>query len=149
MFKLMQLKSLERRSFQLTVGLEEGYGTGIKHTIEEVKALIGKWLEARRTSGQKSLSGSVSDKTMIYAWDVPAGGVKVANEDIAVFSGEVSPVYCADYSDADVEAVLFDLAVFLGETLKQTRMYVAYKDRIHVLENDQAPHPTRKIAVAS
>ena len=145
MFKPLTLQSNARRSFQITVGLEEGYGTGIKHTTKEVQDLIGEWLAVRMAVNEKSLAGGVFSGTLIYAWNTPATGIKVTSEDIAVFSGEVSPVYCAHYTDDEVKEVLYNLASFIGIRLKQTRMYVAYKDEIQVYEDDQAAHPTRPV----
>ena len=142
MFKPLKLqKSNARRPFQITIGLEEGYGTGIKHTALEVQNLIGLWITGRMERGEKSVSGVLIPAPLVYAWNTPTTGIKVATEDVVMFVGDVSPVYCAHYTDDDVRALLYDLAAFLGGKLKQTRMYVAYRDEIQVYEDDQAVYP--------
>ncbi|HEU5114204.1 MAG TPA: hypothetical protein VFT82_00380 [Candidatus Paceibacterota bacterium] len=142
MFVPLELKSNVRRSFQISIGLEEGYGSGIRHTKREVEHLIGEWIKSRMEKGEKSVAGAVVPGTMIYAWNSPLAGVLVNFEDLVFFVGDVSPLYCADYTDDEVKEVLRDLASFLGEALKQTRMYVAYRDEMAIYQDDKTLHPT-------
>jgi hypothetical protein len=141
-YKELALKSNERRPFQITVGLEEGYGGGVMHTVQEVEDLLGEWLELRMKKGEKTVSGPVYPGRLVYAWNTPATGIKINKEPLATIVGEVSPVYCSEYTDDEVKEVLRDLACYIGEKLKQTRMYVAYRDKIWVYGDDKATHPT-------
>ena len=58
-----------RRTFQITVGLAEGYGPDANiHTAEEVVSLMENHLKTKAANGQPYLAGSVTTGTVVYAW---------------------------------------------------------------------------------
>ena len=59
-----------------------------------------------------------------------------------MYSGEVSPLYNADLSDGEVEEILNDLAGELGRAFGQTRIYVAYRDKMWILQKENTVTPT-------
>ncbi len=138
-----QVKNNQRRSFQINIGLEEGYGTNKRHTAQDVLDLIGQWMIQRIEAGLPVITGGMLlSGLMVYAWDSETTGVKVNQEDAVLFVGEVNPLYSGDLEDVQVREILFDLAGNLGDQLNQTRMYVMYLDEIFILQNDKAVHPT-------
>lgn len=139
------LQTTERRSFQINIGLMEGYSSGILHTKEEVLDLISLWMRNRMAAKLSCITGgTLIPGTMLYAWDSEATGLVVNREEVVLFVGEVSPFYNADLSDVEAVNALKDLASFLGEKLNQSRMYVMFKSLIWILQNDEIPHPLEK-----
>ena len=69
-----------------------------------------------------------------YAWPLPDGSVGSDREPVALFTGEAVHAYLGGLSDADVEAMLNELAVELGAALGQERLYVAFCDRTWILD---------------
>lgn len=135
-----------RRSFQITVGLMEGYGTKRSHTAMKVENLVEKWMKTRMEAGMPVLTGFVISpkQKMVYGWKSPATGVKTNREDVVSLSGIVNPLYSADLSNDAAIELLKDLASFIGERLAQTRMYIEYMDTVIIIQNDNATHPTEK-----
>ncbi len=147
MFREKRLVSSERRSFQITIGLMEGYNTGVVHTYQEVLDLINIWMRNRMRSGSSCItSGTLINGTMLYTWNSEATGIVTNQENVVMFVGEVNSIHNPGLSDDDAVVALKDLATFLGGVLKQTRMYIMFKKRIIVLENTEVVHPTAKKA---
>ena len=113
-----------RRSFAITLGLQEGYGpTGTTHTAADVVAAAAEWMVARAAIGLSFLTGTVSGEgTVVYAYPDGPGKAGSGTEPSAVFGGEVSVLYCANLDDKDVVYLLNELAVHLGDALGQTRV---------------------------
>ena len=143
-FTRKALKDNKRRSFQINIGLREGYDSKVVHNEDKVIDLIGRWMFMKMTESSRCLTGGVLlSGPMIYAWNSSPTGVKVNIEDTILFVGEVNPLYSADLHDSEVISLLEDLASFLGEELNQTRMYIMYMDQIIILQNDNIDHPTK------
>jgi hypothetical protein len=73
---------------------------------------------------------------------LPAGEVVYAGseaeaahdrEPVAIFTGEVLPLYAADMDDETVRLLLNELASEIGRTLEQEEVHVAYRDRTWTL----------------
>ncbi len=143
MYKIVDGSKGERRSFAITVGLQECYGDDATvHTVEEVVPFIENHLKAAAAAGRQFLTGSVTAGTVVYAWPEGPGNAGGGNEPQAAFVGEVSPLYNADLSDEEVEVILNDLASELGSALGQTRVYVAYRDELWILQKEDTETPT-------
>jgi hypothetical protein len=55
-------------------------------------------------------------------------------EPVAVFTGEVLPLYAGDLDDDTVRAMLNELASEIGGILEQEEVYVSYRDRTWTLK---------------
>ena len=53
---------------------------------------------------------------------------------MAEFTGEAVHAYLGQLPDADIEAMLNELAAALGAALGQERIYVAFSDRTWILD---------------
>jgi len=132
-----------RRSFTVTFGLQEGYGDAARlHTVDEVVTLIESHLKDKAAAGQQYLTGTVTKGQVVYAWPEEGGKAGGGHEAQAAYSGEVSPLYNADLSDEEVEVILNDLASEIGAALGQTRVYVAYRGDIWILQQEESETPT-------
>ncbi len=120
-----------RRSFTISFGRLFGHGARAKSfTMQEVKDVLHAWMTGR-AAGLPFLIGQLSETTFVYAW--PEGPGK-GDERGATFAGKGSVVYDAAATDEGVIARLDDLAVRLGDALRQTHVYVAYGDLTWVIE---------------
>ena len=133
-----------RRSFELTVGLREGYGDhGKTHTLAEAEDLAVEWLKARAAEGRPFLPGTFFLGEVCYAWSgkIPdeAGG---GHEPVAQYRGEVNPLYSADMTDEEAKRILMDLVSFLGRRLGQVRVYLVYRDEVFILQQEEKATPT-------
>lgn len=145
MFVEVRTKSRENRPFQINVGLEEGYGSNIKHYPAEVLTLVATWMENKMRNGEAVITGLILYPALIlYGWNSASTGVKINHENMVALVGNVNPLYSSDLTDEQVILILRDLASFIGESLNQTRMYVTYKDEIRIYQNDKTAHPTEK-----
>jgi len=143
MYKMVEGSSGEARSFAITVGLQEGYGsTGKTHNMEEVVSLIESYLKKLAVDGKPFLTGIITSGTVVYAWPEGTGKAEGGHEPQVVFSGEVTPLYLSSLSDKEVEGFLNDLASFLGEKLGQTRIYLRYKVKAWILQWEGSKTPT-------
>lgn len=117
--------------FVITIGLREGYGpTAKNHNLDDVVAIIEKFLKGCAANGQPYLTGSVTTGTVVYAWPEGQGKSGGGNEPQATYSGEVNPLYNSSMSQVAIEEFLNALASRLGEALGQTRIYIAF-NRTH------------------
>jgi hypothetical protein len=58
-------------------------------------------------------------------------------EPVAIFTGEVLPLYAGDLDDATVRMLLNELASEIGCTLEQEEVHVGYRDRTWTLKPGQ------------
>ena len=143
MYKTVPGSRGERRSFQITVGLAEGYGPTAKtHAPAEVVELVLGHLKTRAADGRPYLTGTVSAGEVVYAWPEGPGKSGGGREPNATYSGEVSPLYNKDLGDEQVVEILNDLASELGSALGQTRVYVAFGHETWVLQKEDTATPT-------
>jgi hypothetical protein len=56
---------------------------------------------------------------------------------VAEFTGEAVHAYLGRLPDADIEAMLNELAAELGAALGQERIYIAFSDRTWILEAEE------------
>src|SRR3989344_3670440 len=131
------IKSGPRRSFELTVGLRPGYGPRTNtHPFPRVIGIVTGHLKACAAAKKPYLSGMIVGGEMCYAWAEPSGVIEGRNEPCAVYRGEVSPLYNAEMTDEAALTWLTGLADLLAESLNQTRIYIAYGDKLHIFQRD-------------
>ena len=127
----------------MTIGLRQGYGVGaVTHTVEEVVDLVVNHLKSRATAGQTFITGTVVSGEVAYVWPDGQGGAGGGHEPIALYKGEVSPLYNEKTSDEEVVQILTDLAQALAEAFGQTRMYMVYRDQVIVFQMEDTVTPT-------
>jgi hypothetical protein len=114
----------------MSIGLIEGYSGSKLHTLQEAEQIVMDWLASQLASGKTYLPGRFDYNRMLYAHHV-----KAVAEETAVYEGEVSPLYNSKVSDKKVTATLIELATLLAKKLKQTRIYLTYRDEIFILED--------------
>lgn len=117
-----------RRSFQIVIGLYEGYNEGKTYSAEEGQRVITAWLIAQKNAGKPYLPGQLIQGTMLYVHEGPHA------EPVLTYMGEVSPLYNSMLKDEEVIEALSELAGRLAEELKQVRVYLMYRDQIFILE---------------
>ena len=124
-----------RRDFRITVGLREGWDEeGRVYDVSEAVRTARGWMRRRLEAGLPALSGMFARAEVTYAWPKPDGTVGSDREPVAIFTGEAVHAYLGHLPDADIEAMLNDLAVELGAALGQERMYVAFGQRTWILD---------------
>lgn len=123
-------KDKRRRSFRMSIGLNEGYEGGKRHTLQEAEQVIMDWLASQLALKKVYLPGRFDYNNMLYAHHS-----KDIAEPIAVYEGDVSPLYNSKVSDKKITATLIELANVLAKKLKQTWIYLTYRDEILVLED--------------
>lgn len=145
MFEEKDLESHERRSFQITIGLIEGYEGTVQHTKEEVITLIGEHTRERLSNFDEDkfcvLGGMLVPATVVHSRSIEKAQHEMVTENVLLFMGDISPVYHAEITDEEVIEALKSLASYLGEKLRQGRMYVTYRDKIFVLHNPAMKRP--------
>jgi hypothetical protein len=125
----------ERREFKITVGLREGYDPdGRVYDVSEPTKIALRWMTDRAAAGRPFLSGMVTRGEVAYAWRRQDGSAGRDREPVAIFTGEVIPLYAGGLTDAEVEAMLNELAALLGEALRQERIYIAYRDQTWIVK---------------
>ena len=124
-----------RRDFRISVGLREGWDAeGRVFDISEAVRTARAWMKRRVAAGLPALSGMFTRAEVTYAWPLPEGGVGSDREPVALFTGEAVHAYLGALPDAEIEAMLNDLACELGAALGQERMYVAFCERTWILD---------------
>lgn len=132
-----------RRSFAITVSLQEGYGeTGKIHSIEDAVKSAMEWMKARASQGLPFITGTFISGQVVYAWPEGEGKAGGGSEPEVVFQGEVSPLYLGNLTDEEAKSLLNDLASKLGVDLGQTRVYVSYRDETWILQAEGKETPT-------
>lgn len=128
-----------RREFKITVGLREGYDPeGRVYDIGEATKIALRWMTERAGAGKPFLSGMVTRGEVAYAWRED-GSVGRDREPVAIFTGEVIPLYAGQVADGEIEAMLNELAALLGAALKQERIYIAYRDQTWIVKRKGSP----------
>ena len=124
-----------RRDFRISVGLREGWDPeGRVFDVSEAVRTARAWMKHRVEAGQPALSGMFTRAEVTYAWPRPDGTVGSDREPVAEFTGEAVHAYLGHLPDADIEAMLNELAAALGAALGQERIYVAFSDRTWILD---------------
>jgi hypothetical protein len=124
-----------RRDFRITVGLREGWtAEGRVFDVSEAVRTARLWMTRRAEAGLPALSGMFTRAEVTYAWRKDDGAVGSDREPVAIFEGEAVHAYLGALSDAEIEAMLNDLAAELGAALGQERLYVAFCDRTWILD---------------
>lgn len=129
-----------RRNFQLTVGLREGWDAeGRVYDVSEAVRTAHAWMRRRVEAGLPALSGMFTRGEVTYAWPRPDGSVGSGREPVAIFSGEAVPAYLGHLADAEIEAMLNELAAELGAALGQERLYASFHGRAWILDAGAPP----------
>jgi hypothetical protein len=124
-----------RRDFRISIGLRDGWDPeGRVFDVSEAVRTARSWMKRRVEAGQPALSGLFTRAEVTYAWPRPDGTVGSDREPVAVFTGEAVHAYLGHLSDADIEAMLNELATELGAALGQERIYVAFCERTWILD---------------
>jgi len=114
--------------FQITIGLREGYKNGKLHTVKEVQKIIGEWLLEQKSADKPYLAGTITKSTVVYAHET------VITEPVAIYDGNVNPLYRQNFNDKKIVESLTEIVEILMKKLKQTRIYFSYLDRIYIME---------------
>ena len=121
-----------KREFRITWGLRAGYGpAGRIYDLEEAVRAAHRWMRERNARGAPFLSGMFTRGEVVYAGSEEGGHER---EPVAIFTGEVLPLYAADLDDAAVRDLLNELAGEIGAVLQQEEVHVAYRDRTWTLK---------------
>jgi len=132
-----------RRSFVITCGLKAGYGkTATTFVFEEAVNFILRWMKMKAANKKPFLTGSVTIGEVVYAWPSGEGTADGGSEPVFKFEGEASPLYSDSMTDEQVSEILNDLAIRLGTAFHQTRVYVAYRDVVWILQDEKEKTPT-------
>lgn len=132
MATMKMLAAGPKRSFAVTVGTRPGYDPlAVAATQAEVWTIILDWMEARAAAGKPFVTGTVTAGRVLYAWTTGRG-----HEPVVTFAGEVSVVYSPNLGDSEVVVLLNELAGILADQLKQTRVYLSYREEAWVLERE-------------
>jgi hypothetical protein len=124
-----------RRDFRISVGLRVGWDPdGRVFDVSEAVRPARVWMKRRVEAGQPALSGMFTRAEVTYAWPRADGTVGSDREPVAEFTGEAVHAYLGRLPDADIEAMLNELAAELGAALGQERIYVAFSDRTWILD---------------
>ena len=127
-----------RRDFRITVGLREGWDDqGRVFDLSEAVRTARGWMKRRVEAGLPALSGMFSRGEVTYAWPRRDGAVGSDQEPVAIFIGEAVHAYLGHLPDAEIEAMLDELAMELGAALGQERLYIAFCDRTWILSAAQ------------
>ena len=124
-----------RRDFRISVGLREGWDEdGRVFDVSEAVRTARAWMKRRVAAGEPALSGMFARAEVTYAWPRADGTAGSDREPVALFAGEAVHAYLGQLSDADVEAMLNELARELGAALGQERIYVAFAEKTWILD---------------
>ena len=126
-----------RRDFRITVGLREGWDAeGRVYDVSEAVRTARAWMRRRVEAGKPALSGMFTRAEVTYAWPRAEGGAGSDREPVAIFTGEAVHAYLGHLPEAEIEAMLNELAGELGAALGQERLYVAFCDRTWILSKE-------------
>ncbi|WP_036285660.1 hypothetical protein [Methylocystis sp. ATCC 49242] len=124
-----------RRDFRITVGLREGWDPeGRVYDVSEAVRTARAWMRRRVEQGLPALSGMFTRGEVTYAWPKEDGTAGSDREPVAIFDGEAVHAYLGHLPDADIEAMLNELASELGQALGQERLYVSFCGRNWILD---------------
>lgn len=122
------------RRYEITGGLREGYHEyNAVHHVDEVITLHHAWqwreheiIEIRVQPCEISYGAKYPDERGPH--------MKTTSEPGFIASGTVNPLYYANRTDIQVLELLFSLADYLAEGLRQQRIYVNYDDMDYICE---------------
>ena len=92
-------------------------------------------MRERDARGEPFLSGMFTRGEVVYAGS--EGDAAHDREPVAIFTGEVLPLYAGDLDDETVRMLLNELASEIGCTLEQEEVHVGYCDRTWTLKRSQ------------
>ena len=92
-------------------------------------------MRERHARGEPFLSGMFTRGEVVYAGS--ESDAAHDREPVAIFTGEVLPLYAGDLDDATVRMLLNELASEIGCTLEQEEVHVGYRDRTWTLKGSQ------------
>jgi len=123
-----------RREFKITLGLRAGYGPrGRIYDLEEAIRAAHHWMIGRAHRGERFLTGMFARGEVLYARSARKDELHADREPVAMFTGEALPQGRASLADAEVEALLNELAAEMARTLEQEEVHIAYRDRTWTL----------------
>jgi hypothetical protein len=134
-FRLLPASEGPRREFKITLGLRAGYGSaGRIYDLEEAIRTAHKWMRERAARNAPFLSGMVTRGEVLYAGS--GGDTASHREPVAIFTGEVLPLYAGDLDDRTVRELLDELATAMGQSLEQEEVHIAYRDTTWTLKGE-------------
>jgi hypothetical protein len=92
-------------------------------------------MRERHARGKPFLSGMSTRGEVVYAGS--EGDAVYDREPVAIFTGEVLPLYAGDLDDETVRLLLNEIASEIGHTLEQEEVHVGYRDRTWTLKRTQ------------
>jgi hypothetical protein len=98
-------------------------------------------MRERDARAQPFLSGMFTHGEVAYAGS--QGEAAHDREPVAIFTGEVLPLYAADLGDDTARMLLNELASAIGSVLEQEEVHVAYRDQTWTLKAVVEPALTR------
>ena len=132
-FSIVSASEGPRREFKITWGLRAGYGpSGRIYDLEEAIRAGHRWMRERDARAEPFLSGMFTRGEVVYAGSEAEAAHD--REPVAIFTGEVLPLYAADLDDDVVRILLDELAAEIGRVLEQEEVHVAYRDRTWTLK---------------
>lgn len=125
-----------RRDFRITVGLREGWDQeGRVYDVSEAVRTARRWMQRRVEAKLPALSGMFARAEVTYAWVKDDGSAASDREPVAIFTGEAVHAYLGHLPDAEIEAMLNELAGELGAALGQERLYVSFCGKTWILDS--------------
>ena len=132
-FSVVPASEGPRREFKITWGLRAGYGpSGRIYDLEEAIRAGHRWMRERDMRAEPFLSGMFTRGEVVYAGSEAESAHD--REPVAIFTGEVLPLYAADLDDDAVRILLDELAAEIGRVLEQEEVHVTYRDRTWTLK---------------
>jgi len=132
-FSVVPTSEGPRREFKITWGLRAGYGpSGRIYDLEEAIRAGHRWMRERDARAEPFLSGMFTRGEVVYAGSEAEAAHD--REPVAIFTGEVLPLYAADLDDDAVRMLLDELAAEIGRVLEQEEVHVTYRDRTWTLK---------------
>jgi hypothetical protein len=132
-FSVVPGSSGARREFKITWGLRAGYGqAGRIYDLEEAIRAAHRWMRERDARSAPFLSGMFTRGEVVYAGSRTESAHD--REPVAIFAGEVLPIYAGDLDDATVRDLLNELGCDIGQILEQEEVHVAYRNRTWTLK---------------
>jgi len=120
--------------------LRAGYGSaGRIFDLEEAIRAAHRWMRERHARGAPFLSGMFTRGEVVYAGS-EADAVH-EREPVAIFAGEVLPLYARNLTDETVRQLLNELASEIGSILDQEEVHVTYRDRTWTMTTEPAQSP--------
>lgn len=124
-----------RRDFRISVGRREGLDSeGRVFDVSAAVRTARAWMKRKVEAGQPALSGMFTCAGVAYPRPRPDGTGGSDREPVAEFTGEAVHACLGQLPDADIEAMLKELAAALGAALGQERIHRAFFDRTWILD---------------